>query len=123
MNLIKIKRIYDPPEADDGYRVLVDRLWPRGVSKERASIDDWAKNITPSPEIRKEFHHDPDLMDEFRRKYIYELDNNEFAAEFADRIRDKLKDVNVTLLYAAKSRTINHAIILQEWLEEQYKNN
>ena len=119
MNLIKIKRIYDPPEPDDGYRILVDRLWPRGVSKERASIDEWAKKITPSPEIRKEFHHDPNLMDEFKRKYIHELDNNEFSEEFADQIRDKLKHVNVTLLYAAKSKTINHAIILQEWLEER----
>lgn len=121
MNLIKIKRIYDPPEESDGYRVLVDRLWPRGISKEKAGIDEWAKTITPSTEIRKEFHHDPALMDEFKLKYILELDHNEFSDEFAERIRQKLDSANVTLLYAAKSQTINHATILKGWLEERIK--
>lgn len=119
MNLIKLKRIYDPPEEDDGYRILVDRLWPRGVSKEKANIDEWAKSVTPSTETRKEFGHDPNLMEEFKRKYIYELDHNELSGEFVDHVRQKLEHVNVTLLYAAKSRTVNHATILKEWLEEQ----
>jgi uncharacterized protein YeaO (DUF488 family) len=119
MKLIKIKRIYEPPEEDDGYRVLVDRLWPRGISKEKANIEEWAKSITPSTEIRKEFHHDPALMEEFKRKYIHELEHNELSDEFADRIRQKLEHVNVTLIYAAKSQTINHATILKKWLEER----
>lgn len=119
MNLIRIKRIYDPAMADDGYRVLVDRLWPRGISKEKASIDEWAKSIAPSTEIRKEFQHDPIMMAEFKRKYIDELAQNELSDEFADRIRRKLEQVNVTLLYAAKSQTINHAVILKEWLENR----
>ncbi len=113
-----IKRIYEPPGEDDGYRVLVDRLWPRGISKERAHIDEWAKSITPSSEIRKEFHHDPDLMDEFKQKYLFELDNNQYSPAFAEHIRKKLEHGNVTLLYAAKSQTINHAIILKEWLDQ-----
>lgn len=119
MNSIKLKRIYDPPEEDDGYRILVDRLWPRGVSKEKANIDEWANSVTPSTEIRKEFGHDPNLMEEFKRKYIYELDHNEFSGEFVDHVRQKLEHVNVTLLYAAKSRIVNHATILKDWLEEQ----
>lgn len=118
MNIIKLKRIYDLREEEDGYRVLVDRLWPRGISKEKANIDEWAKAISPSTEIRKEFHHDPTLMDEFKQKYINELEHNEISDEFIDRIRQKLEYVNVTLIYAAKNQRINHATILKDWLEE-----
>lgn len=116
MNTISVKRIYEPSSDDDGYRVLVDRLWPRGISKEKANTDEWAKSIAPSTELRKEFHQDPSQIDEFRRKYIHELENNEYSSEFADHIGKKLDQANVTLLYAAKSETINHAIVLREWL-------
>jgi uncharacterized protein YeaO (DUF488 family) len=118
MNEIRIKRIYEPSSEEDGYRVLVDRLWPRGVTKERADIDYWAKNISPSSLIRKEFNHRPELMDDFKIRYVIELDNNEYAMEFAGYIREKLDEGNATLLYAAKDEKINHAVILKEWLEE-----
>jgi uncharacterized protein YeaO (DUF488 family) len=119
INNVKIKRIYEPPTSDDGYRVLVDRIWPRGISKEKAHLDEWAKSISPSAEIRKAFHHDADLMEEFKGKYLQELDNNEFAHDFVTRIRNKLEDAPVTLLYAAKDPTHNNAVILKEWLDQR----
>ena len=82
MGEIRIKRIYEPPSTEDGYRILVDRLWPRGISKEKAALDEWAKDISPSTELRKEFHHDPSRMEDFQLKYTYELDHNERAEEF-----------------------------------------
>lgn len=118
MNAIKMKRIYDDYSEEDGYRILVDRLWPRGFTKERAQIDEWAKVIAPSSEIRKEFHHDPSKMDEFRLKYRIELEQNRQAKEYADHISELLKDRNVTFLYAAKHREINHAVILKGWIEK-----
>ena len=114
---IKIKRIYAGSSEDDGYRILVDRLWPRGISKEKININKWAKEISPSTELRKTFKHDPDTMDEFKKRYYIELDNNEHAVEFINLIKDKLKEGNVTLLYAAKNEEFNHAVILKEWLE------
>lgn len=119
MNKINIKRIYESPEKTDGYRILVDRLWPRGVSKERADIDYWAKDITPSTELRKTFNHTADTWDEFRIRYLNELDNNEHAVEFISFIKDKLQKENVTLLYASKNEQINHVIVLKEWIEER----
>lgn len=119
MNKINMKRIYEPPEKTDGYRILVDRLWPRGVSKERADINYWAKDITTSAELRKTFKHTADTWDEFRIRYLNELDNNEHAVEFISFIKEKLQKENVTLLYAAKNEQINHVIVLKEWLEER----
>lgn len=119
MNTIRIKRIYAEPSVEDGFRVLVDRLWPRGVSREKAFIDFWAKSITPSTEIRKEFHHKLDKWGDFRTKYIDELNGNDTAPAFINELKEKLKEANVTLLYAAKSETINHAVILKEWLDAQ----
>ena len=119
MNFIKIKRIYEPKDENDGYRVLIDRLWPRGISKEKVDIDQWAKSIAPSTELRKEFHHDPTLMNKFKEKYINELNYNEFSDEFTDCIKEKLEYGNVTLIYAAKSQTSNNAVILKEWLKER----
>lgn len=117
MNLIRIKRIYDPVEAEDGYRILVDRLWPRGIKKERAALDQWAKSITPSPEIRKEFHHDPSRFSEFRQKYLFELESNPESEAFRRQVLEKLHDGPVTLLYGAKDQEVNHATVLKEWLE------
>lgn len=119
MSPIRIKRIYDPVEPGDGYRILVDRLWPRGVKKEQAALDQWAKSITPSTEIRKEFHHDPSSFSEFRQKYLFELENNPESEAFRRQVLEKLHDGPVTLLYGAKDREVNHATVLKEWLERE----
>lgn len=118
MFTINIKRIYESPSIEDGYRILVDRLWPRGISKDKAKIDEWAKNIAPSTELRKEFHQDPQLSAEFKMKYTTELEKNEQITDFLDHIKIKLQETNITFLYAAKDREYNHAVILKEWLEK-----
>lgn len=115
-----IKRIYEEPSDDDGYRVLVDRLWPRGVSKEDARLDDWMKDIAPSPELRKWFDHDPEKFDAFKEKYTSELSEKK---EPVSTLLDKAADQTVTLLYAAKNETHNHAIILKEFLENTETND
>lgn len=119
MSPIRIKRIYDPVEPGDGYRILVDRLWPRGMRKEQAALDQWAKSITPSTEIRKEFHHDPSSFSEFRQKYLFELENNPESEAFRRQVLEKLHDGPVTLLYGAKDQEVNHATVLKEWLERE----
>ncbi len=113
---LSISRIYDNADDKDGYRVLVDRLWPRGVSKEEAKIDEWAKEIAPSNELRKSFDHQPDKMAEFRKGYLAELEENHEFPDFKKRILDKLKNNNVTLLYAAKDEANNNAVVLKEAL-------
>ncbi len=113
---IRTKRIYDPPADDDGYRVLVDRLWPRGVKKSDAKIDLWAKQIAPSSELRKWFHQGPDRFDEFRRRYVQELESQ---TEAARQVLDESDQGTITLLYAAKDKSQNHALVLQEWLSER----
>ncbi|MCK6143125.1 DUF488 domain-containing protein [Prevotella intermedia] len=115
-NELKIKRIYLTPEDDDGYRILIDRLWPRGIAKEEACIDEWNKAITPSPELRKWFGHKEENYATFAEKYRSELDNNPEAIPFANHIKALLESNNVTLLYGAKSENCNHAIILKDWL-------
>lgn len=110
--MIQTKRIYDEPRKEDGLRVLVDRLWPRGFRKEDARIDRWAKTLAPSAELRKWFAHDPDKFAEFSAKYQAELalvDRATFTETFADH-------ATVTLLYAAKSETCNHATVLRDFL-------
>jgi len=119
MKYLQKKRVYDDTEADDGYRILVDRLWPRGVKKEDLNHDLWAKNITPSDHIRKEFNHEEDKFDQFKTNYLNELAENEEADDFIDTVATELEEQNVTLLYAAKDREINHVVVLMEWLEEQ----
>ncbi len=114
---IKVKRVYEEFSKDDGYRILVDRLWPRGISKEKINIAKWAKEISPSSELRKTFNHEPDTMGEFRERYYFELDNNEHAVEFINLIKEELKENNVTFLYAAKNEEYNHAVVLKEWVE------
>jgi len=116
--MLKMKRVYEGASPDDGFRILVDRLWPRGVSKEKAAIDLWAKNITPTPEIRKEFNHEAGRFDWFRQKYLEELRNNNAVAGFADVVSGRLKKGNVTLVYAAKDPRINHVVILEEYLKK-----
>lgn len=111
---IQIKRVYNEPSQNDGYRVLVDRLWPRGVSKDAAQLDVWMKEIAPSPELRKWFDHDPSKFNEFKKKYEAELAKKQVPVE---KLLDIAIDQSVTLLYAAKDEIHNHAIALKEHLE------
>ncbi len=115
----QIKRIYERPSEDDGYRVLTDRLWPRGVSKEDAQLDKWAKEIAPSPELRKWFDHEPDRFEEFRKRYKSELSAKN---ELLSNLKDMATEQTVTLLYAAKDETHNHAIVLKEFIEDFSEN-
>lgn len=110
---IQLKRIYEDPVEDDGYRVLVDRLWPRGVSKKAARLDEWLKDIAPSTELRKWFDHDSDKFEEFSKRYQGELTQKE---EVVNQLLEKAKNQQVTLLYAAKDEQLNHAVVLKEFL-------
>ena len=106
---ISIKRVYLPAEDSDGYRVLVDRLWPRGIKKENAKIDLWAKALAPSAELRKWFNHIPERFEEFSKKYVEELKANPEVAPILDELRQHDK---VTLLYGAKDEQHNNAVVL-----------
>ncbi|MCF8706686.1 DUF488 domain-containing protein [Sphingobium sp. TKS] len=110
---IRIKRIYEPAHKDDGARVLVDRLWPRGVDKERAALTLWLKEIAPSPELRKWFGHDPARWSEFSRRYRDELAQNDSAVA---RLAPLSANGPVTLLYAARDTEHNHARVLADYL-------
>ncbi|GAA1056467.1 hypothetical protein GCM10017608_31940 [Agromyces luteolus] len=113
---IAIKRVYDDPEASDGVRILVDRLWPRGISKERAELDEWAKDAAPSPELRTEWHRaDDDRFDEFAVRYRTELDGNPAALALLALAGERDR---VTLLYGARDAVRNHAAVLRDWLGE-----
>lgn len=114
---VTVKRIYEKPLKVDGFRILVDRLWPRGVSVESASIDLWAKELAPSVALRKWFAHDPDFWVDFQKKYRYELKKNKKIDEFIEKCSGKKK---VTLLYAAQDETHNHAIVLQEYIKLKF---
>jgi len=109
---IAIKRVYDPPGPSDGFRVLVDRLWPRGLTKEKAALDLWAKDIAPSTELREEFNHQPEKFAEFKKHYRLELSKNPALAAFCK----ELKRPKVTLLFGARDAKINHAAVLAEYL-------
>ena len=115
MTKYRIERIYESTASDDSYRVLVDRLWPRGISKERAALDEWNKEIAPTDELRKWFNHDPEKFPEFSRRYMKELDNNPAAAEAKNNWN---KQSAVILLYGAKDTEHNQAIVLKKWLED-----
>lgn len=119
MTHIKIKRIYDTPAEDDGKRILVDRMWPRGVSHERAKLDLWCKDIAPSPGLRKKFGHLSENYDEFREGYFRELNENAKTREFCDIVRKADREGNVTLLYAAKDVEHNNAVVLRDWLKNK----
>ena len=111
--MIKVKRVYDPIEKDDGIRILVDRIWPRGIKKDK--IDIWLKDIAPSNELREWYNHDPNKWEEFKRRYFDELDKNSKINELLQLIRKK---ENITLLYASKS-PYNNAIALKEYIEKK----
>lgn len=114
MKPIQIKRIYDTPSKSDGYRILIDRIWPRGVSKEEAHLDDWNKDLAPSTELRKWFDHDPEKFEDFSKKYKKELKDQ---TEVLKQLRQNAKDQTVTLLFGAKDTEHNQAVVLKEVLE------
>jgi uncharacterized protein YeaO (DUF488 family) len=110
-----IKRIYEPATDDDGYRVLVDRLWPRGVSKDKAQLDEWCKEVAPSTELRTWFNHIPERFDEFTKRYVVELTTNSAV----DTLRQLTKDkAVVTLLYGAHDPLHNQAVVLCDFLSK-----
>lgn len=110
---VKLKRVYEEPEPRDGFRILVDRLWPRGLTKEKAAADLWLKDIAPSTELRKWFNHDPEKWKEFQKKYQQELKENKEAVSV---LKEHLKKGPVTLLYAAKDQEHNEAQVIKEFV-------
>jgi uncharacterized protein YeaO (DUF488 family) len=115
---IVLKRIYDAVSPSDGYRVLIDRLWPRGITKEKAHLSEWNKDLAPSKELRIWYHHNPALWDDFSEKYRTELKQNNNCKEFLDH--NKQQEI-ITLLYAAHDTLHTHALILQTYLQDLYK--
>lgn len=115
--MIRLKRIYRAPIARDGFRVLVDRVWPRGISKERARIQAWLKEVAPSTALRKWFGHDPTKWKTFRRRYRVEL-NVSSHAEILQELARRAHRRTVTLVYSAADEQHNQAVVLKEWLEE-----
>lgn len=111
---IEIKRVYDAPDAGDGRRILVDRLWPRGLTKEKAKIDYWAKDISPSNELRKWYGHEPGKWEEFKKRYFSELDRNKAAV---DELIGQAGKGPVTFVYSSTERVINNAEALKSYLE------
>jgi len=113
MTNIRIKRVYQEPDGEDGTRILVDRLWPRGLTKEKAKVDLWLKDVAPSTELRKWFAHDPAKWAEFRSRYLEELKGNK---EQLSLLRQEAAKGTVTLVFGAKDQQHNEAVILQRFL-------
>ena len=111
---VKIKRVYELAEQDDGMRILVDRLWPRGLTKKKASVDLWLKDIAPSTELRKWFAHDPDKWKSFRGRYETEIRHNN---DLVKVLKDKAKGGTVTLVYGARDQKHNEALVLKQFLD------
>lgn len=116
---IKVIRIYDQIQSS-GYRILVDRLWPRGMSKGRANLDGWAKEIAPSKELRQWFNHEDKKYTEFKQKYEIELTNNPALPNFMKVVHKQLIKQDVVLLYAAKNKEHNQAVVLKNYLDNQF---
>jgi len=112
---IQTKRAYEEPEPGDGYRVLIDHIWPRGVAKERAKLDEWAKELAPSGELRKWFDHEPDRFPEFRSRYRSELEER---GKKLEELRGRAKAGPLTIVYAARDQEHNNAVVLAELLRE-----
>jgi len=113
------KRAYEDASPKDGFRVLVDRLWPRGVDKKHAAIDEWAKDLAPSSALRKWFGHDPERWVEFQKQYRAELRKNESVDVFIENHQDEKL---ITLVYAAKDTEHNQALVLQDFLQKKYES-
>jgi uncharacterized protein YeaO (DUF488 family) len=114
--MIKLKRAYEKPAGDDGFRVLVERLWPRGISKERAAVNLWLKEVAPSTELRKWFSHDPARWQEFQKRYRQELRDKKDPVTL---LREKAKEGTITLIYAARDEEHNGALVLKKYLERR----
>ncbi|PIC81197.1 hypothetical protein CSV75_05310 [Sporosarcina sp. P18a] len=119
--VIQIKRVYDDAEKADGLRVLVNRVWPRGVSKQDAQVDEWLKEVGPSTELRQWLDHDPGKFDDFKKKYKEELKNNEAQQEELEKLKNWTKEhkKNITLVFVAKDEKNNQAVVLKEILDHQ----
>lgn len=115
---LRLKRVYEPPVDTDGMRILVDRLWPRGLSKAEAKIDFWAKDAAPSNELRRWYQHEPEKWPEFRHKYLAELQGNREAVQ---ELIAKIGNRNATLLFGAKEAHLNNAAVLKEYLQTLVK--
>ncbi len=113
---LNVKRVYDAPEEGDGYRVLIDRIWPRGLSKERARVDEWARELAPSTELRRWFGHDPSRFDEFRRRYRREL---AAKRERIEELQRRARREPLTIVYGARDREHNDAVVLAELMRER----
>jgi uncharacterized protein YeaO (DUF488 family) len=111
---IRLKRAYEKPDPDDGLRILVERLWPRGLSKDRAAVDVWVKDLAPSPDLRRWYHHDPARWAEFRARYRAELRQKKDAVE---ELRQRCEGQTVTFIYAARDEQHNSALVLRDHLE------
>ncbi len=118
LSMLKIKRVYEEPAKEDGFRILVDRLWPRGLTKEKAKVDLWLKDIAPSDALRKWYQHDPEKWQEFMRRYFSELKGKK---ESLDLIQSKVQKGTVTLLFGSKEERINKAHALKEYLQKRMK--
>jgi uncharacterized protein YeaO (DUF488 family) len=114
--VIRLKRVYNEPSQQDGLRILVERLWPRGVSKAKAAVDLWLKDLAPSTELRKWFHHDSDKWDQFRKRYWSELREK---GDLLTLLKHRATEGNVTFVYAASDEERNSAVALKEYLEEK----
>lgn len=114
---LSIERIYGSEVQADSYRILIDRLWPRGISKEKAQLDQWAKEIAPLTELRKWFNHDPEKFDEFKQRYLAEINENPAIADFLKLLEETLVTKDVVLLYGAKDQQDNQATVLLAFLQ------
>lgn len=110
---VRVKRVYEPAQRDDGYRVLIDHVWPRGVSRERAELDEWARELAPSDGLRRWFDHIPERFGEFRSRYRTELSSH---AEKLEELRERACHRPLTIVYAARDETYNNAVVLAELL-------
>jgi uncharacterized protein YeaO (DUF488 family) len=111
--MIAVKRVYDPASRNDGKRVLVDRLWPRGLKREEARVDEWIKELSPSAELRKWFNHNPGRWNEFKKKFFQELNSRQ---EAVSRLAAMARSGKVTLLYGSRQERFNNAVALQEYI-------
>ena len=118
MHRVSIKRIYEDKNSSDGYRVLIDKLWPRGISKSKAALDDWLKDLSPSDELREWFNHDPKRWAEFKKKYTQELKSKK---EILSDLLIHLNSQNITLLFGAKDEQHNNAVVLKDYLNKLIK--
>ncbi len=115
--MLVVKRVYEPAEKEDGYRILVDRLWPRGLTKAKVAADEWLKDVAPSTELRKWYGHDPEKWKEFQRRYTEELKDKK---ELLKAIKNRAHKEKVTLLFGAKDEGHNEAIVLRDYITKHF---